>query len=105
MGEPDSVATRIICSAVSTCADESSAGPTTTVVDPPLSLSQIAHADSAPASGWSSSCGAPGIPSSGPRLVWPNSDSDTGCGLAFVAAINRAEARFNTGCQTSSTRT
>ena len=44
-------------------------------------------------------------PAAAPRLVRPRSDSGTGCGLAAVAAINRAEARFSTGCQVSPTRT
>src|SRR5437588_9265434 len=79
--------------------------PMRTVVPAPLPLSQIVQTDSLIGSGGDSNCGAPGIPSSGPRLTRANSDSRTGCGLVSVAATNRADARLSTGCQVSPTRT
>src|ERR1700712_369006 len=80
-------------------------GPTRTVVPVPPTPSQIVQTDSLIGSGWESNCGAPGVPSSGPRLTRANSDSRTGCGLVSVAATNRADARLSTGCQVSPTRT
>ena len=97
------------CSAARRRNDEPWVRPTMTVVawpvDPASSVSQIVQADSSSDSGGPRSCGAPGMPSSGPRLVRANSDSATGFGLAAVAVISRAEARFSTGCQISPTRT
>ncbi len=85
-GRTYSVATRIICSAghlrrrvSGACAERQSLIRHCRYHRRPFDLAAGQHLE---------------VPSSGPRLVAQFPDSDTGCGLAFVAAINRAEARF-----------
>ena len=77
-----------------------SSTPTITTV---RSVSHTIHDGTA--SGAPITAGAPGMPIDGPRLALAMAASATTTGLAADPAIIRADARFGTGCSTSSTRT
>ena len=49
--------------------------------------------------------GAPGMPTSEPRLALVIADSPTTSGLAGLPAISRADAKLSTGCMVSPIRT
>ena len=80
------------------------ARPASTVV---LSVasSQTVQVDSSAPSGVAMTSGAPGMPTSDPRLTRSIADVLTSAGSSATPVINRADARFSAGCMVSPMRT
>lgn len=70
-----------------------------------LVISSHTNHDERPGDVATISCGAPAIPTSGPRGAASISLRRTRTGLAASPAINRAEDKFNAGYSFSPTRT